>query len=126
VTCALAFLDVRSRVRGWLSVGLALGAALLAFVALVGYVSGITSLYDVSHLTQMAVPTAIAFILIAVAIACARPKVGPMRLVLSDTVGGKVMRLLFPTMLAVPIIVGTLRIAAQDVGVISADTGTWL
>ena len=126
VTCALAFLDVRSRVRGWLSVGLALGAALLAFVALVGYVSGITSLYRVSHLTQMAVPTAVAFIFLAVAIACARPEVGPMRLVLSDTVGGKVMRVLFPTILAVPIMLGTLRLAGQSAGLVSADTGTWL
>ena len=126
VTSALTFLDVRSRVRGWLSVGLALGAALLAFVALVGYVSGITSLYAVSDVTQMAVPTAVAFILVAVAIACARPEVGPMRLVLSDTVGGKVMRRLFPTMLAVPIILGTLRLAGQSAGVFSADTGTWL
>ncbi|HEX5922867.1 MAG TPA: HD domain-containing phosphohydrolase [Baekduia sp.] len=126
VTCALAVRDVRSRVRGWLSVSLALGAALLAFVALVGYVSGVTSLYEVSELTQMAVPTAIAFILLAVAIACARPEAGPVRLVLSDTVGGKVMRRLFPTMLAVPVILGTLRLAEQSAGVVSADTATWL
>jgi PAS domain S-box-containing protein len=126
VTCALAVLDVRSRLRGWLSAGLALGAALLAFVALIGYVSGITSLYGASALTQMAVPTAVAFILLAVTIACARPEVGPMRLVLSDTVGGRVMRLLFPTMLAVPIILGTLRLAGEGAGAFDSDTGTWL
>jgi PAS domain S-box-containing protein len=126
LTCGLGLLDVRWRMRGWLSVGLALGAALIAFVALVGYVSGITSLYAASDVPQMAVPTAIAFLLLAVAIACARPEVGPMRLALSDTLGGKVMRLLFPTMLAVPIILGTLRLASEKAGLFSADTGTWL
>jgi PAS domain S-box-containing protein len=126
VTGALAMLDVRSRLRGWLPAGLALGAALLAFVALVGYVGGITSLYAVSDLTQMAVPTAVAFMLIAAAIACARPAVGPMRLVLSDTVGGKVMRRLFPTLLAVPIILGALRLTGEGAGLYRSDTGMWL
>jgi PAS domain S-box-containing protein len=126
VASALVTLDLDSRLRGWLPAGLVLAAALLAFVALVGYISGITSLYAVSDLTQMAVPTAVAFILLAVGTACARPRVGPMRLVLSDTVGGKVMRLLFPTMVAVPMILGTLRLAGQEAGLFNTDTGTWL
>jgi hypothetical protein len=39
---------------------------------------------------------------------------------LSDTVGGRVMRL--PAMLTVLIVVSALRLA----GLLSADTGTWL
>jgi PAS domain S-box-containing protein len=126
VTSALALLDVRVRSRGWVSAALALGAAALAFIALVGYLSGVTSLYAVSELTQMAVPTAIAFILLAAAILCARPDVGPMRLALSDTLGGKVMRLLFPAVLVVPILLGTLRLAGPEAGLYGTDTGTWL
>ncbi len=126
VASALLLLDVRSRARGWASAGLALGAAVLAFVAIAGYLSGVTSLYAVSTLTQMAVPTALAFLLLAAAIVSARPHVGPMRLVLSDTLGGRVMRWLFPTMLAVPIVLGTLRLAGQDADLYDTDTGTWL
>lgn len=95
VTAALALLDVRSRSQGWLSATLAVGAAMLAFIALVGYLSGDSSLYARSEFTQMSVPTALAFIVVAAAIACARPDLGPIQLVLSDTVGGEVVRLLF-------------------------------
>ncbi|MDP9346214.1 MAG: hypothetical protein M3P44_10905 [Actinomycetota bacterium] len=56
---------------------------MLAFVALVGYVSGVTSLYAVSTPTRMAVPTSVAFVLLAAAIIGARPEQGPMRLILS-------------------------------------------
>ncbi|HEV2814788.1 MAG TPA: HD domain-containing phosphohydrolase [Solirubrobacteraceae bacterium] len=126
VAVALRFLDVPGARRAWVPAGLSLMAAVLALIALIGYLSGVTSLYEVSELTQMAVPTGIGFIVLAVGIFCARPQDGPMRLLLSDTVGGRVIRRLFPAALALPIVLAALRLVGQGAGLYDTDTGTWL
>jgi PAS domain S-box-containing protein/putative nucleotidyltransferase with HDIG domain len=103
-----------------------LTASVLALLALVGYVSGVTSLYAVSDVTQMAVPTAVGFILLAIGAICARPDAGPMPLFLSDTVGGRVLRRLFPVAVLLPIGLGLLRLAGERAGIYDGDVGTWL
>lgn len=126
ISGAVFSLDVRSVLRGWLPAALALGAGLLALLALVGYVSGVTSLYAVSDVTQMAVPTAVAFILLMIGVGFSRPEAGPMRLCLSDTVGGRVVRRLLPVAIVLPIVLGVLRLAGDRAGLYTEDVGTWL
>ena len=122
---ALAALDTR-RLGRWLPSGMAVGVALLGFVPLLGDVNGITARYAVSDLVEMVVPAAAAVIALGAAILCARPSEGAMRLVLADTLGGRVMRLLIPTTLAVPILLGALRLVGERWELFESDTGAWL
>ena len=122
---ALTALDTRRSGR-WLPSGLAVGAALVAFVPLLGDVHGITAGYVVSDLVAMVVPAYAAFIALAAAILCARPFEGAMRLVLADTLGGRVMRLLVPMALGVPIVLGALRVAGWRGELLESDTGAWV
>jgi PAS domain S-box-containing protein/putative nucleotidyltransferase with HDIG domain len=125
VAVALAALPSTGR-RAWLSPALSVGAAMLAVVALISYLSGLTSLYEVSRLPQMAVPTSVSFLLLAAGILCARPHDGPVALLTSDTVGGRVARSLLPAAVVVPVLMATLRLAGQGAGLYDTDTGAWL
>jgi PAS domain S-box-containing protein len=125
VAGALATLDAR-RLGAWLSSGLAVGALLVAFVPVLGDVNDIASGSKVSDLIAMLVPAAAAFIALGAAILSARPADGVMRLVLADTLGGRVMRLLVPATLAVPVLLGALRLGGQHWELFESDTGAWL
>jgi PAS domain S-box-containing protein/putative nucleotidyltransferase with HDIG domain len=126
LTGALLQLDRRSRWQAWVAPGFALAAGVLALVALMGYLSGVTTLYAVSTLTQMSVPAAVAFLLLAFGVFSARPDIGPMRLLTSDTVGGTMIRILFPAALAIPLLLGLLRLLGEHTGLYGTDTGIWL
>jgi hypothetical protein len=123
---ALLTLDVRVAGRWWPAPVLAGAAGLLALLALLGYASGVTSLYGVTRLTQMAVPTATAVAALAIGIACARPLRGVMHLFVADTAGGTVARRLIPAAVFVPLILGALRLAGQDAHLYDASIGVWL
>jgi PAS domain S-box-containing protein/putative nucleotidyltransferase with HDIG domain len=123
---ALACLDPGARWRQWGGPALALGAAVVAGIALVGYLSNVTSLYAGSHLTQMPIATAVGFLVLAVGIFCARPSHGPMRLLTSDTVGGTVARVLFPAAIGLPFLLGALRFVGEAAELFETNTGIWL
>jgi PAS domain S-box-containing protein/putative nucleotidyltransferase with HDIG domain len=123
---ALACLGPGGRWRLWAGPALAVSAAVLAGIALIGYLSKVTSLYAGSPLTQMAIPTGAGLLVLAAGLFCARPSQGPMRLVSSDTVGGKVARVLFPAAIALPVVLGALRLVGEAVGLYETETGVWL
>jgi len=122
---ALLTLDAR-QTRWWLPPALAAAAGLMALLALLGYASGVTSLYGVSRLTQMAVPTSIAVLALAFGIIFARPARGVMRLFVGGTAGGSVARRLVPAAIGVPLVLGTVRLAGQEAGLYDTSTGAWL
>jgi PAS domain S-box-containing protein len=126
VGAALALLDVRVLRRWGLAPGLAGVAAVLALLALLGYVAGVTSLYGVHGYTQMAVPTTVAFLALTLGLCCARPDRPPMRALTRDGSGGIVLRRLAPACVAIPIVLGGLRLAGQHAGLYGTDVGTWL
>ena len=103
-----------------------LAAAALALLALLGYASSITSFFGVHGVTQMAVPTAVAFMAIGTGLAFARPCRGPMRRLSSDGIGGTVSRRLLPAAIAGPLILAALRLAGENVGLYPHRVGTWL
>ena len=73
VGCALLLLDYESHRGNRPAQFLALGAALVALLALVGYVYGATTSYGLASCTQMALHTAAAFFVLGLAILFARP-----------------------------------------------------
>lgn len=88
--------------------GMAVGGGLIGFVGLLGYVYGSVYFYTASSYTGMAVHTAIAFLLLASGILCARPDRGLMPLLCSDGAGSLMARRLLPFAIFVPLVVGGL------------------
>src|SRR3990170_4907999 len=80
----------------------ALGAPIaeIGLLNLIGYLFEAEAFYRFGPYTQMAVPTAAAFVALGVAVLCVRPDAGLMRTVTSETAGGLIVRrLLLPATL---------------------------
>ena len=95
---------------------LALTAALIASLALIGYIYEVTFLYSISAQTGMALHTALIFIALSVGILFVHPEQQLMSFILSDTAGGIMVRRLLPATIVIPIIAGGLIILGARAG----------
>ena len=125
VAAALLVLDRRGR-RYRPSSVLAALIGIIGLAALLSYTSGIAIVYRVSDLTQMAVPTALALTVLALAIAFARPEHGVVRLLASRTTAGHTARRLLPAVIVIPPLLGLLRLEGQRLDLYDTRVGTWL
>jgi signal transduction histidine kinase len=96
--------------------GLALIAALIASIALVGYIYDVAFLYSISSHTGMALHTALSFIALSLGILFIHPEQQLMSFILSDTAGGTMARHLLPASIAIPIVAGGLIIFGARAG----------
>ena len=119
----LFLLDVETRRKNRPAEFLALGAGLLALMALVGYAYGVTEFYGLSVFIPMALNTAAAFFLLSLGLLCARPDRGLMVLATSDGVGGMVARRLLPAAVAVPFLLGWVRWEGEKAGLYHTGFG---
>jgi signal transduction histidine kinase len=95
---------------------LALTAALIASLALVGYIYDVAFLYSISAHTGMALHTALIFIALSLGILFIYPEQQLTSFVLSDTAGGLMVRRLLPASVAIPIVAGGLIIFGVRAG----------
>ena len=124
VSLALLTLDTKRGVVITPAFGLAvMGASLLA---LVGYLTGLTSLYGFAKQTQMAVPTAFGLLFLGGGLVASRPDRGPMRLFTSDGVGGGLVRRILPVAIPGILLLTVLRLAGQEAGFYTTAVGAWL
>jgi PAS domain S-box-containing protein len=121
---AVAFVGSARRRRYSPAAILAPGAALLASVALLGYIYGVTYLRAASDFTGMAVPTAITFVIFSVGVMMARPDRAPMSAFTSPGPGGVLARRLIPALVLLPYLIGLLGVAGRDA--VATNTATWL
>jgi len=84
----------------------ALGAALIALLALVGYIYQVAFLYSITSNTGMALHTALTLVVLAVGILFLHPERGLISFVASDTAGGLMVRRLLPATIATPVVLG--------------------
>jgi two-component system cell cycle sensor histidine kinase/response regulator CckA len=127
VVAGIALLLLASRSRRVRRAALVL-SVVVGFVGLVvivdyGYES---SLAEVQGLIPVALNTAVAFVLLAVAMLCARPADGVASLFLSGTLGGDLARRLLPAALIVPLLIGWAEWRGQDLGWYDRAGGTAL
>lgn len=85
---------------------LTLVAFLVAFLGFLGYAYGITSFYGIGSYTQMALHTAIAFVLQSLGMLLASPDRGLMAVVVKNHAGSIMARRLSPAAVAIPPILG--------------------
>jgi signal transduction histidine kinase/CheY-like chemotaxis protein len=105
---------------------LALLAGVIGWLALTGYLYGAPNLYGIGHYTQMAVHTAAAFIILGQGVLLAHPADGLMRMVTGDTMGRWLLRRLAPLAVAVPLVLGWLRVRGEQRGYFEGAFGVAL
>ncbi len=120
---ALLFLDVESR-RGYRPAQpLALAAGIFAFLAVIGYVYGLESLYKIGPYSSIAFHTALGLTLLSLAVLCAYPERGLLRIISSDTIGGVMLRRLLPVAIFTPILLGWLKLWGERAGLYDTPFG---
>ncbi len=123
---ALLLLGARARARVWLAQGLTLAAQLIALTALVGYVYGVTYLSRLASSTNMALYTALAFVVLAAGLLAARPRRPLMTLLTSQSPGGILLRRVWPQAILLFVLLGWLELMSERAGWYEAAFGTAL
>ncbi|HUP01643.1 MAG TPA: ATP-binding protein [Gemmatimonadota bacterium] len=99
---------------------------MIAFVVLCGYAYSADRLVQIAGHIPMAVHTAAGFALLATGLLCSRPREGIIGEFVSDAVGGRMARALFPAVIGVPLVLGWLRIQGQRAGLYETEVGAAL
>ena len=86
----------------------------ISLTAIVGYLYSVTYLYQVASHTQMALHTALAFLVICASSLLLRPETGFVSILLGDTSGGTMARIMLPASVIVPITIGLIRLMWKD------------
>jgi two-component system, sensor histidine kinase and response regulator len=102
---------------------LALAAAWIALLAIIGYAYSTVSLIGVESFIPMALNTAVTFAILSVGVLCARPDEGWMASLSSGGGGGVMARRLLPAAILVPAFAGWLRWFAQQQGLVDDVMG---
>jgi PAS domain S-box-containing protein len=120
---ALVALDWEPRPGVHPALWLALGASAIAFAGLVGYLYSVTVLFQVASFTGMSVHTALAMFVLSVTVLVARPYSPILRIAQSSGPGSRLVRVLFPAVVLVPLALGWLRLEAERAGYFGHETG---
>ena len=123
VGVALLLLDTRTKSGRKPAEFFAVAAALLSWLAVMGYVYNAPSLYRMTIHIPMALHTAISFLLLSFAILCARPTGGLMGIIMSQSAGGQTARGILPAIFLVESALGWFRIIGERKGYFSPETG---
>ncbi len=121
----IALLVDWSNVRGrlWVSQSLAIFAILIGLLNVVLYSYGVVAPLGIFNSTQMAVHTAVVFIVLGVGVLFLHPREAFMATATSESLGGVMARRLIPTATALLIVTGWLRLAGQRTGLYPAEVG---
>ncbi len=97
--------------------------AAIGLLAVTGYLYGVKSLYAFTPYSSMAVHTALAFVVLATGILSARVGPGPLQILTSEGMGGRMARRLLPFAIVAPLTVGWLRLLGQQAGYYGFEVG---
>ena len=123
VGLAFLLMDVETRRGHRPSQWLILTAGLVALLATLGYLYGVTEFYGIAAYTKMALSTALSFDILCLGILCARPDRGLIATIMNAGTGGVMARrFLLPAMLLPPTL-GWLRLMGEQRGFYSTEFG---
>jgi len=123
---ALLFIPHDRRTRDLRAQMFATPALLIALVAILGYVFGVRGMYAVSQSSEMALPTAIAHLILSVGIIFAVRDRGVPALLMDEGPAGVLTRRLLPAALLAPIALGIIRLAGESAGLYETEFGVSL
>lgn len=96
---------------------------IIAFMAVMGYVYGTSSLYMIYHYTGTAIYAAITFLLIFFAVLSARPDKGFMKVMVGEGLGSVFGRKIIPLVILIPIILGGSALLGVKLGYYDVSFG---
>jgi PAS domain S-box-containing protein len=103
---------------------LILAAALVALLAVTGYLYGVDVLYGATFYIPMALNTALTFLLLCAGLVLARPNRGLlMRTLTGPRFGSVIARRLLPGVVGIPLLIGWLRLKGQEAGLYGTEFG---
>jgi signal transduction histidine kinase/ActR/RegA family two-component response regulator len=112
-----------NRRHAWFSQGLALVALLGSTIISVGYLYDIRELVGIGSYTTTAPHTAALLVALALGVLFLQPGEGVMAALSSDTLGGRMARHTLPATIAVPILLGWLRLEGERAQLYPAHLG---
>jgi signal transduction histidine kinase len=98
----------------------------IALVAILGYVFDVRGMYSLSQSSGMALPTAIAHLILGVGIIFAVRDRGVASLLMDEGAAGVLTRRLLPAALLAPVMLGIVRLAGESAGIYETEFGTSL
>ena len=101
-------------------------ALFIALVAILGYVFDVRGMYSLSQSSGMALPTAIAHLILGVGIIFAVRDRGVASLLMDEGAAGVLTRRLLPAALLAPVVLGIVRLAGESAGIYETEFGTSL
>lgn len=116
LAAALLLINVESDKGKRPSHWLALAVCANSYLAILGYVYGVSALYAVAAMSSVALHTAILFALASAGVACARPDSGFGRQILADNMASQINRRLLPVAILIPPLLGWLSLKGELAG----------
>jgi signal transduction histidine kinase len=104
----------------------ALLAGAIAYLAVLSELFGASTVQGLSAYTAMSPQTAVAICAIVIGIFCATPEAGVMPILTDSGVAGLAVRRFLPVAVFLPVLVGGLRVAGEDIGMFDTRFGTAL
>lgn len=123
IGAAFCFAEVENGGRVRPAEFIVLPAIMISLLALLGYGYRIRALYSVSSFVPMSLHTAIIIQMLGMGILFAKPDRGIMRLLSSDSGGGRMARQMLPAIVAVLCVVGWLRLEGERAGLYGSELG---
>lgn len=117
---SVLFMSVRSWFWGQ---GLALLVVVIGSAALLGYLFGVEAMYRFVVYSSVAVHTAALFVVVGCGVLLSEPTEGLIRPLFSKNYGGRTARILFPVVIAVPVLIGLASYGGYAVGLYGVEFG---
>ncbi|HEY9282757.1 MAG TPA: GGDEF domain-containing protein [Pyrinomonadaceae bacterium] len=124
--CALLLLNVKVRGGFRVAQSCIVGSVLASLIPVVGYAYGTRMLYGVGQFIPMALHTAVTFLALGVGSLFARPGRGLTVAIVDKGVSGVMARRLLPAVIALPVVIGWLRLEGQRLGLYENELGVAL
>jgi diguanylate cyclase (GGDEF)-like protein len=124
--CALLFLNIKIRGGFYLAQFCIITSMLASLLPIIGYAYGTRMLYGVGHFIPMALHTALTFLALGIGSLFARPGRGLTVTILDKGVSGVMVRRLLPAVVALPIVMGWLRLEGQRLNLYENELGVAL
>lgn len=124
--CALILLNIKIRGGFHISQFCIVGSILASLIPFIGYAYGTRMLYGVGQFIPMALHTAVTFMALGVGSLFARPGRGLTVTIVDKGVSGVMVRRLLPAVIALPVVIGWLRLEGQRLGLYENELGVAL
>ncbi len=123
VSLGLLFINVENGVRFRPSSFFVITLFLISKFALIGYILGDRSFYQLGPYIRILWPAALCFYFLAVGILWARPESEPVSILASEGLGGETARRLLPILISAPLVLGWLIVQGNNFGIFGLQFG---